>query len=210
MTAVIFLICCLVILITMFMTLRSAEHPQGNLLLGVTLPAGCMGESGVRKILGRYHRAYLLLLGAGIPLLLPLLLLGRYVSFQLLYLTGWTTYIIGGGMYLQTRYFKKLYTLKCARGWLVGKKHVIRIDTSVTAENRRPVSPLWLLPGVLFAVGTALLALLSGRLALLGAALPPLLCSALFFRRERNEVFSGESEENIRRNAGVRRAHARC
>lgn len=210
MTALIFMFCCLIVLITMFATLRSAEKPQGNLLLGVTLPAGCMGESGVREILQRYHRAYLLLLGVGVLLAPPLLLLGRYVSFQLLYLAGWTAYVIGGGMHLLTRYFKKLYALKQARGWLVGEKHVVRVDTAVTAENRRPLSVFWLLPGLLFAIGTAALALLLERPAALGAALPPLICAALFFRKERNEVFSGESEENARRNAGVKRAHARC
>lgn len=210
MTALIFVICCLIVLVTMFATLRSAERPQGNLLLGVTLPAGCMGESGVREILRRYRRAYFLLLGVGVLLALPLLPLGRYVSFQLLYLTGWTVYVIGGGMGLLTRYLKKLYALKRARGWLVGEKHVVRVDTAVTAGDERPLSPLWLLPGLLFAVGTAALALVLERPAAVAAALPPLLCAVLFFLRGRNEVFSEESEENARRNAGVRRAHARC
>lgn len=78
----------LVVLITLILTNKTAEKPNGNILLGVSLPHLELQNNKVQKIVQEYHKTYTL---AGIIfflLMLPLLIISKYVSISIILYFG--------------------------------------------------------------------------------------------------------------------------
>jgi uncharacterized membrane protein len=134
----------LVVLITLILTNRTAEKANGNILLGVSLPHLELQNSEVKKIVQEYHKTYTL---AGIIfflIMLPLLIISKYVSISILYILAWCCLLFFVNSLIQKKYFNKLYTLKKENKWYVGEKHILSIDTEVSRlKGRMPTSPFW-------------------------------------------------------------------
>lgn len=134
----------LVVLITLILTNKTAEKANGNILLGVSLPHWEHQNSEVRKIVQEYHKTYTLAGVVFFLLMLPLLIISKYVSISILYILAWCCLLFFVNSLIQKRYFNKLYTLKKENKWYVGEKHILSIDTEVSRlKGKMPTSPYW-------------------------------------------------------------------
>ncbi|MFT3983645.1 MAG: PH domain-containing protein [Lachnospiraceae bacterium] len=134
----------LVVLITLILTNKTAEKANGNILLGVSLPHWELHNNEVQKIIQEYHKTSNLAGVIFFLLILPLLIISKYVSISILYILAWCCLLFFVNSLIQRRYFNKLYTLKQQNKWYVGEKHILSIDTEVSRlKGKMPTSPFW-------------------------------------------------------------------
>ncbi|MFZ7132139.1 MAG: DUF5808 domain-containing protein [Eubacteriales bacterium] len=156
--SIIYIFTALIILFALISTNRTGEKPNGNILLGVTLPHWEMKNNEVIKILHDYHKANTLMGIILFVLIFPILFISQYVSISMIYLLVWCILIFYVSNIIQRTFIYRLYSLKKENGWYVGTKYVINIDTEVSRlKGKMPASKFWfifpfiiaLIPGVL-------------------------------------------------------------
>ncbi|MFA9466631.1 MAG: DUF5808 domain-containing protein [Velocimicrobium sp.] len=134
----------LVVWVSLVLTDKTAESANGNILLGVSLPHLELQNNEVQIIVQKYHKAYTLTGTIFFLLMLPLLIISKYVSISILYILAWCCLLFFVNSLIQKRYFNKLYTLKKENKWYVGEKHIISIDTEVSRlKGKMPASRFW-------------------------------------------------------------------
>jgi len=123
---------------------RTGEKPNGNILLGVTLPHHALNESAVAEIVKKYRTAHLLLALIFLILAMPILLISEYIFISLFYLWIWADVFIYLNQKIVQKYFIKLCTLKNEQKWWIGTNHIVSIDTEVSRlKNTFLVSNKW-------------------------------------------------------------------
>lgn len=135
-----------------YITGRSAAKINHHILLSVTLPAGVETSDEVRQIVTVYSKRNFWLLWAALAAAFPLFLVRAYPSFSLLYLFCWIAAVLYGYHFIFKNAYRQLYRLKKERGWLVGRQHILTVDTEVSRlKHTMPLSRWWFLPPGLFA-----------------------------------------------------------
>ncbi len=161
--SIIFILTALIILMTLVLTNKTGETSNSNILLGVTLPHSELKNPEVTAIVQEYHKKHGSAGSIFFVLIFPILFFSHYVSLSMIYLLAWCILLFYVSSLLQKTYFHRLYALKIARGWYVGVKHIISIDTEVSkVKGKMTVSKLWfifpflivLLPGIISVVET--------------------------------------------------------
>lgn len=158
----------IIVLIGLYFTSRSAEKPNGNILIGVTLPREHHTNPEVLLIVKAYHKANLLCLFASLLGMLAAYFLRAYISIILLYLIVFTFFMFFAFNKVFTKYFNQLYALKKQNQWFVGSTHVVSVDTEVSRiKNTFPVSSLWFIPAAVISLIPLLFSRLNGTLFIL-------------------------------------------
>lgn len=161
MTLTFFGLCFLLTLILWFTFLYICK-PNRNRLLGITLPQEVQGLAEVTAVIASFRKSIRLFFLLSLAAALPMLLLpkGR-PSFSMFYLWGWMLLVCVGSNRLYLHYNQKLYALKKQRGWLMGRQHIVTVDTSVSRiKHTIPLSRWWFLPSVAISVLCPLTAIL--------------------------------------------------
>ncbi len=148
-----FVIIEMIILLTIYFVFRLAEKPNGNILLGVTLPYEQLKNEEILHIVKRYHNANLKCLFIFMFILIPTYLIKEYMSFLLLYSTIFFIILFYVNNKVYMKYFKRLYNLKKENKWFVGATHIVSIDTEVSRlKNTFVVSKLWFAPSLIISL----------------------------------------------------------
>ena len=71
-TAIVMAAVFITLVLVLYLSDRTASKPNGNMLLGVTLPYDALKDGGVSDIVGRYKKAYSLVCLAFLLLTVPL------------------------------------------------------------------------------------------------------------------------------------------
>lgn len=150
---IIYLIFLFIFVGVIFISDKTAEKPNGNILLGVTLPYSKLEDGRVKEIVKAYHKAYMLNIIIYLILFLPFFLLYRFVSLQLLYLLIWIVTMLFINQKIINIYWYKLYDLKCQEEWFIGIKNTITIDTEVVRlKDKMVLSKLWFIPAIIISL----------------------------------------------------------
>jgi hypothetical protein len=111
------------------MSNRTAEKVNGNILLGVSLPYSELENKEALKIVQEFHKTYTLVGLISVLLMLPLLIISKYVSISILYILVWCCLVFYINYIIQKKYFNKLYQLKSDKGWFIENLQNSGIDT---------------------------------------------------------------------------------
>lgn len=190
---------------------RLAGKYREHIILGVTLKEEQFRESDVQKVVADYNSVFLkTMIGGYITAILVMLPIKWYMSIWLIVYMLWLFGVIGVSQWLYTKYHKKLYALKKARGFICGKViNEITIDTKLSiAKGKMAISPGYFL----LSIAIVLLPLLSekfrtllweekeitfimyGTIMIVKAAY---ILMYYLFVRQRSVVYSQNSEVNI-------------
>lgn len=220
---IIWMITAVIVLLRFRFNYMSTTSPNGNYLLGITLPAAALNDPEMVNMAAEYRRKYnrYTLVFAALALLMPAMY--EHEAFLLIYGIVWCIALIRYGDWLFVSGIRKAYACKQERGWFVGNtQSVRRIDTAVSAQSdTMPLSSLWFLPScaaALYPVIRTVLAWLverpgsewleSERLAESSAVMPLLvvlpICGQIlayaFYRiyaRGSNRVYTADSAQNL-------------
>lgn len=118
-----------VILLTILLSNKTAEKANGNILLGVSLPYSELENNEALKIVQGFHKTYTLAGLISVFLMLPLLIISKYVSISIIYILVWCCLVFYSSYIIQKKYFNKLYQLKREKGWFIEERQNIGIDT---------------------------------------------------------------------------------
>ncbi len=144
----------IIILIAILFELKDMGKVKRQLLLGVTLPIEALELEEVKAIQEAYKLAVKRFRNIGMgTVLLFIALVNQRVSLQIVYFILWTTGMCITLVLVPMPYHKRLKTLKAEKGWLVGRKQEILIDTKVTQlKNKLSISKKWFLTLFIFPV----------------------------------------------------------
>lgn len=221
---IIILFCSITILAACQFTYMSASKLNGNLLLGVTLPAYHTQSPEVMEITAGYKKALKLhsFIGAAVHIPILLILWFSYISIFLILYMLWCVFYMGGCMLLYKKYFLMLYNLKKEKKWFNDEKlHITVIDSRVSAaKDQMPVTAWWFVPAFLICL---IPLMYPGALSYFGAGtggivlfLLPFLLKILFlslyyiFARGRTVTYSNDTELNMACNKMSKRSWSIC
>lgn len=139
----------LIIISAIYIEYRTAGYANENIILGATVPYGETESEEIKKLVKEFkkeNKKYTLL---SFVLVIPI--------FFIKSIAVWTMYIViipfilmilqEGVLY---KYFNKVQRVKKDNGWLVGRKHSVKIDTELTKiKNKMPISRLYFVPVII-------------------------------------------------------------
>jgi len=195
----------ILVLIAFFGINKSVERPNGNVLLGITLPDHALTNAAVLGIVKQFRRLYPWLAAVFLLLTAPVLFAQNYIAAALTYILVWMVVYIFANQLLLDRYIKKLYALKKAEGWWLGTRHVLSIDTEVSRlKSTFPVSYNWFALPFAVTAAAVLLNMHGGNeqgytTVLLLNVVPFVLFVLTYFmyKKDRTVVYSDSTEVNI-------------
>ena len=117
-------------------------RPNGNVLLGVSLPNHAMRDESVTDLVKKYRRAYLILTVCFLILIIPVFFLAEYFSLAQAYSLLWGIIFLCLDLKIISTYVTRMYSLKIEKQWQVGSQHVISIDTKVSRLKHTFMLPL--------------------------------------------------------------------
>lgn len=216
----IFLLTALIMLGTLYMTDRTGARPNGNRILGITLPLSKLKEPEVLAEVRTYQRATRLFHLAFLLLLIPFYWISAYVSFSIMYLTLWSVGLFLGNSKVVAASTRRLYAIKQEKGWWPGAPQLVRVDTQVTQlKNTFPI-PLrrFIAPGLLALLPFPILAFaykvdLSLPFLYWSSGAFTVLTSLFLYWmtcRERTVTYSEDSEVNVALNRAYKREWSLC
>ena len=141
---IIMIACILIVFITIFMSLRSANKPKKNMFMAVTLPYDVLESDFIKQIQKEYkslcNKVYLLMLVTAIPIIFPFWILNN-ITVYIFYTMIWSL----GFAYYGITPFKL--------NWFVGEKKVVYCDTKTTLlKNSMPISNKYFLIPILIGI----------------------------------------------------------
>lgn len=189
-----------------------------GMLLGVHIPSYAVQDEEVEAVMEKHRRRTKWFYGINLILSAAVCLLNFwYLSIFILVWSIWLMELTAGAMVLINAAHRHLYDIKVKRGWHgASGSRIVVVDTNVSAENDRLPFPVrWHIP--VFAAAAAL-ALIPGVREVLAKA-PEMwgltggsAALILFFTgmhlwtvRRSNEVYSSNTEINLRVNRLVKR-----
>jgi len=119
-------------LLAMFAILKIAARPNGNILLGVTLPYEALGDSRTAEIINKYRKAYRVVVLIFLIFAVPVPFFAEYSSITMIYLFVLCCAMVYFYTNVFNRHFSELYSLKRENEWWVGEQNIISIDTEVS------------------------------------------------------------------------------
>ncbi|MCL1787056.1 MAG: DUF5808 domain-containing protein [Defluviitaleaceae bacterium] len=194
----------IIIVWALYINNKTAEKPNGNILLGVSLPHHALTDSATTDIVKKYHRAHRLLAIVFLLLSPLLLLMAQYIFLAVFYLFAWLGTFIILNQKVIDKYFTALYALKAQKGWWMGTQEFISIDTEVSRlKNTFPIANTWFIIPVAV-TACAIFIFLAGDEAIpiwsvaIIAAIPLLIVGAYFaYSKVRTVVYSDNTDVNI-------------
>jgi len=122
----------MIFLLSMFVILKIAAKPNGNILLGVTLPYDALSDSRTLEIIKKYRKACRLVVLIFLIFAVPVPFFAEYPSINMIYILA--SCFAMGYFYkeLFSKHFSELYSLKRENGWWIGEQNIISIDTEVS------------------------------------------------------------------------------
>ncbi|MEG0339150.1 MAG: PH domain-containing protein [Oscillospiraceae bacterium] len=205
----------LIVLLSFYYNYYSCEKPNGNLLLGVTLPKEQIDNIEVSAVVKQYHKANLIWLLMSVIIYLPCIALCKYISLLMIYYIFYTILIYYVFNRLYIKYFNKLYAIKKQNKWYVGKTHIVNIDTEASRlKSTFPVSRIWFILSFIIAILPFLIQPFNRLLLVfpLSAGFICVLCVVLHIAicKTGNVVYSENSSINTAINCVFKREWTRC
>ena len=209
----------MVFLLSMFVILKVAAKPNGNILLGVTLPYDALNDSRTLEIINKYRRACRFVVLVFLLFAIPVPLFANYPSLNMIYLLV-SCFAMGYFCKeLFSKHFSELYSLKRENEWWVGEQNIISIDTEVSRlKDTFLLSRKWfILPFAL-----SLLPAIHGLTAnlteiqfwvMVGAGMLNVMAVFLIYHMVKNmktKTYSESTEINIALNHVFRREWSKC
>jgi len=118
--------------IALYVSSQTGARANGDVLLGVSLPAYALKDKAVLGLVAEYRRAYLLHGLCFALLILPALFLMEQFSLAMVYFSLWFLALLYVHLKILHAYFARLYALKVEKQWRVGSHGMIAIDTEVS------------------------------------------------------------------------------
>ena len=133
MITVISLLCTAVfILIGVYVSCRMGASPNGNILLGVSLPNHELQNKAVIEIVQKYRRAYSLCMAVFLLMIVPIVFFAEHYLIVTTYFFVWMLALLYMCFKIVSVYFARLYRLKVENKWLTDAQRTIAIDTEVS------------------------------------------------------------------------------
>ena len=153
---IIMIACILIVFITIFMSLRSANKPKKNMFMAVTLPYDVLESDFIKQIQKEYkslcNKVYLLMLVTAIPIIFPFWILNNitvYIFYTMIWSLGFAYYGITPFKLMN----RKVKAEKAKNNWFVGEKKVVYCDTKTTLlKNSMPISNKYFLIPILIGI----------------------------------------------------------
>ena len=153
---IIMIACILIVFITLFMSLRSANKPKKNMFMAVTLPYDVLESDFIKQIQKEYkslcNKVYLLMLVTAIPIIFPFWILNNitvYIFYTMIWSLGFAYYGITPFKLMN----RKVKAEKAKNNWFVGEKKVVYCDTKTTLlKNSMPISNKYFLIPILIGI----------------------------------------------------------
>jgi len=141
----------LLTVVIMYFNNRTAQVPNGNILLGVSLPHDKLTDPEVLEITERFRRMHTRVCLLAFLLVIAHIPLFNFVSLTLLFMTVWMTGFIWACQWVIARHFNELRALKNKHAWWTGERNVIRVDTEVSRfKDTFPISKKWYVFPIIF------------------------------------------------------------
>jgi len=214
-----FLIAPIVILIVVFAVCRTGLKPNGNILLGVTLPNDVLKHDDALNIVKKYKKTCNLYVLVFLILLIPVVFLAEYFSILHLYFIIWSVTLFYLTEKIFVKHFDKLYALKRKNQWWVGCKNIISIDTEVSRlKNTFMVPDKWFILPFAVSIIIAVIAAYSNNLGIdaIIVSITGIIMVAIFYGvffaigKTKTKVYSTSTDVNITLNHVFKREWSRC
>ena len=192
---IIMIACILIVFITIFMSLRSANKPKKNMFMAVTLPYDVLESDFIKQIQKEYkslcNKVYLLMLVTAIPIIFPFWILNNitvYIFYTMIWSLGFAYYGITPFKLMN----RKVKAEKAKNNWFVGEKKVVYCDTKTTLlKNSMPISNKYFLIPILIGIIPLIIAILNLGVIVL------LFYFAKLFNKNKLKTYSTDSEINF-------------
>lgn len=158
-TVILAMVGIVIYVILLFTYLHQDKTAPNGVLFGITLPAAALQDVELSDLRAGYKRSFLLPGLLGLAALLPVLVLGNFFSLQFIAFFLWvpTIFLVLQRPFLAAH--RSVRKLKETRGWYVGEKRQIHIDTMVSQlKSTLGLSPRWFIPPLCGAVLVNILA----------------------------------------------------
>jgi len=209
----------LTILLSVYISFRTGAKPNGNILMGVSLPQEALSDETVLNITKKFKTMNLLTTLILMVLILPIIPAARYSSLVMLYMTLWCMILFYISSKVFARYSEKLAEIKQKNEWWVGERTVVSIDTEVSRlKDTFPISQQWfILPVCIAAVPIAVLSfggswdVFSWSVSLIGVS-NAIVSFLIFhaFRRLKTVAYCENTEVNMALNRVFKREWSKC
>jgi len=136
----------LIALIGLYVSSQAGARPNGNILLGVSLPAHALKDEAVSEIVKKYHRAYTLYTLIFLLLMIPMLFMVEHFSLAMAYFFLWLVVLLSLKIKTITQFASQMYALKIEKQWQVGAQRILFVDTAVSRlKDTFMMSKIWFL-----------------------------------------------------------------
>jgi len=136
----------LIVLIALYVSSQVGARPNGNVLLGVSLPDHALNDRAVTAIVQKYRKTYSLYTLIFLLLIIPMPFLLRYFPLVMAYYFLWLIALTVLKLRTFIKYFSQMHALKVENQWWVGSGRMISIDTEVSRlKDTFMVSKQWFL-----------------------------------------------------------------
>lgn len=211
---------CLLVILAAWLSFLFSAKPNHNCVLGVTMPKEAWKSPEVMRILRAYRRNLCFLFAMIAALSFSILLLPESLFLSFLFLWFWILAVALSGEWIYRHYHHRLYALKKREGWLVGKRHMVMVDTRVSQlKHTMPVSRWWFLPGITVSVACPLAGVFCfpqfAPFSWMGCWIPLILTAAFFIPYEAAvtrpaQVYSEDTQVNRSCNCLYQRGWSKC
>lgn len=142
-----------IILISVYFTMKGASKPRRNILFGITLPNDVINNNIIQSMISEYKKMvnkYCLLSAlSGLPIIFI-----KKFSVETIYLLIWASVISYWVVnYPYKKMNRRLKLLKEENGWYVGEKRVVCVDTKLlNLKSKMPISDKYMLIPILISL----------------------------------------------------------
>lgn len=188
----------LIMVIVMYFEGITCSKPNGNIILGTTLPHEKIRCEEVVAIVNEYKKAIKIYTLITIITYIPCFFLERSISLWLYYVLLWCFIIIYAQGLIYKKYFNKLQKLKRENNWYLVKKNVIHIDDKPTIDkNKMIVSKFWFIPSIVVYIIAIILKV--EIILILSMGVCTLLCMVFYYiyNKRRDVLYTSNTEKNI-------------
>jgi len=195
-----------------------AAKPNGNILLGVTLPYEVLKDNTVIEILTRFKKSYIIISLIFLLLVIPVFFIYEIIWVSTGYLLIWIC-VYGAVVFLFiSKYFYELYALKQKNKWWVGQRNILTIDTEVSRlKNGFPVSIKWYLIPFVITFTPVVLTLINGEAILEWSLIIVnmfivllFFCIHFIYSKSRSITYCDDTSINFALNQDFKREWSKC
>jgi len=202
-------------LVGMVVTGLIGTRPNGNILLGVSLPNHALEDEAVISIVKQYTRVYMLNVFLCVLLVIPVVFIGDE-NMATAYFMLWCLVTLFLLVRQTEKCFARIYDLKVENEWWVGPQGVVAIDTSVSRlKDTFMVSARWFFLPLAVLGALIVIEMPHGFEMLfwpvLGLGVLAMHCVIFFMiGKVKSKTYSEDTAVNLHLNHMFKRAWSRC